>query len=224
MKQKFKKMFALVTTFAMTLSLVTPNFAKAAEPEDNNITDASPVISVTTDKTELHRGDEVTATVSVDTKEVANLVALQIYLAYDKDVFEPATDEPQAALDARKKTLIEYAYSENDHVAFYGLAVMEGGEKFSWNGEILSAKFKVKEDAKVGETSFYFANGDESKGQKDFSTTLYEDAEGSSQGKDPNASGETIKVPTKRVDAKVNVTAPLKSISFNKAAETSKIN
>lgn len=224
MKQKFKKMFALVTTFAMTLSLVAPNFAKAAEPEDNNITDASPVISVTTDKTELHRGDEVTATVSVDTKQVANLVTLQIYLAYDNNVFEPIDSEPKVKLDARKKTLIEYAYREKAPIAFYGLAVMEGGENFSWNGEMLSAKFKVKEDAKVGETSFYFANGDETKGQKDFITSLYEDAESSSQGKDPNASSETKKVPTKCVDTKVNVTAPLKSISFNKAAETSKIN
>ena len=37
MKPKFKKMFALVTAFMMALSIVTPNFAKAAD---------KPVISV----------------------------------------------------------------------------------------------------------------------------------------------------------------------------------
>ena len=37
MKPKFKKMFALVTAFLMSITVITPNFAKAAD---------KPVISV----------------------------------------------------------------------------------------------------------------------------------------------------------------------------------
>lgn len=70
MKPKLKKMFALVTAFMMALSIVTPNFAKA-DDETNK-----PVVSVTTDKDELNKGDEVTATVSLDTKNVQNIMVM----------------------------------------------------------------------------------------------------------------------------------------------------
>lgn len=84
-------MFALVTAFMMALSIVTPNFAKAAD---------KPVISVeaTTatggDLSKLNRGDEITVDVKLNTNSVQKLSVLQLSVHFDPEVFE-AVGEPQ---------------------------------------------------------------------------------------------------------------------------------
>ncbi len=88
-------MFALVTAFMMALSIVTPNVLQKRNGETNK-----PVVSVTTDKDELNKGDEVTATVSLDTKNVQNINGnVTLTLRYDPEVLEPVA-EPEIILTA----------------------------------------------------------------------------------------------------------------------------
>lgn len=201
MKPKLKKMFALVTAFMMALSIVTPNFAKA-DDETNK-----PVVSVTTDKDELNKGDEVTATVSLDTKNVQNINGnVTLTLRYDPEVLEPVA-EPEIILTAPANSFVQATNSITDSVSMYTLLYTDfGASHLEYKGEVFKVKYKVKDNAKAGSTTLKLDTTENAALQEQF-----EDY--------------TIKpIDSTLVNKSVKVVSPLKSISFNGVADEATIN
>lgn len=201
MKPKLKKMFALVTAFMMALSIVTPNFAKA-DDETNK-----PVVSVTTDKDELNKGDEVTATVSLDTKNVQNINGnVTLTLRYDPEVLEPVA-EPEIILTAPANSFVQATNSITDSVSMYTLLYTDfGASHLEYKGEVFKVKYKVKDNAKAGSTTLKLDTTENAALQEQFEDYT------------------TKPIDSTLVNKSVKVVSPLKSISFNGVADEATIN
>ena len=199
MKPKLKKMFALVTAFMMALSIVTPNFAKAAD---------KPVISVeaTTatggDLSKLNRGDEVTVNVKLNTNSVQKLSVLQLSVHFDPEVFE-AVGTPQMVMPKNGGTgLVGISKEKSTLNISYTIDVANPDAQIDYDGVVYTAKLKVKDNAKAGSTTLAFDTSDSE-------AMYYSDdtvADVTLTGKD------------------LGVVSPLKSISFNGVADEATIN
>lgn len=199
MKPKLKKMFALVTAFMMALSIVTPNFAKAAD---------KPVISVeaTTatggDLSKLNRGDEVTVNVKLNTNSVQKLSVLQLSVHFDPEVFE-AVGEPQMIMPKNNGIgLVGISKEKSTLNISYTVDVANPDAQIDYDGVVYTAKLKVKDNAKAGSTTLAFDTSDSE-------AMYYSDqtvADVTLTGKD------------------LGVVSPLKSISFNGVADEATIN
>lgn len=199
MKPKLKKMFALVTAFMMALSIVTPNFAKAAD---------KPVISVeaTTatggDLSKLNRGDEVTVNVKLNTNSVQKLSVLQLSVHFDPEVFE-AVGTPQMVMPKNGGTgLVGISKEKSTLNISYIVDVANPDAQIDYDGVVYTAKLKVKDNAKAGSTTLAFDTSDSE-------AMYYSDqtvADVTLTGKD------------------LGVVSPLKSISFNGVADEATIN
>lgn len=199
MKPKLKKMFALVTAFMMALSIVTPNFAKAAD---------KPVISVeaTTatggDLSKLNRGDEVTVNVKLNTNSVQKLSVLQLSVHFDPEVFE-AVGTPQMVMPKNGGTgLVGISKEKSTLNISYTVDVANPDAQIDYDGVVYTAKLKVKDNAKAGSTTLAFDTSDSE-------AMYYSDqtvADVTLTGKD------------------LGVVSPLKSISFNGVADEATIN
>lgn len=199
MKPKLKKMFALVTAFMMALSIVTPNFAKAAD---------KPVISVeaTTatggDLSKLNRGDEITVDVKLNTNSVQKLSVLQLSVHFDPEVFE-AVGTPQMVMPKNGGTgLVGISKEKSTLNISYIVDVANPDAQIDYDGVVYTAKLKVKDNAKAGSTTLAFDTSDSE-------AMYYSDqtvADVTLTGKD------------------LGVVSPLKSISFNGVADEATIN
>lgn len=199
MKPKLKKMFALVTAFMMALSIVTPNFAKAAD---------KPVISVeaTTatggDLSKLNRGDEITVDVKLNTNSAQKLSVLQLSLHFDPEVFE-AVGEPQMIMPKNNGIgLVGVSKEKSTLNISYIVDVANPDAQIDYDGVVYTAKLKVKDNAKAGSTTLAFDTSDSE-------AMYYSDqtvADVTLTGKD------------------LGVVSPLKSISFNGVADEATIN
>ncbi len=199
MKPKLKKMFALVTAFMMALSIVTPNFAKAAD---------KPVISVeaTTatggDLSKLNRGDEVTVNVKLNTNSAQKLSVLQLSVHFDPEVFE-AVGTPQMVMPKNGGTgLVGISKEKSTLNISYTVDVTNPDAQIDYDGVVYTAKLKVKDNAKAGSTTLAFDTSDSE-------AMYYSDqtvADVTLTGKD------------------LGVVSPLKSISFNGVADEATIN
>lgn len=199
MKPKLKKMFALVTAFMMALSIVTPNFAKAAD---------KPVISVeaTTatggDLSKLNRGDEVTVNVKLNTNSAQKLSVLQLSVHFDPEVFE-AVGTPQMVMQKNGGTgLVGISKEKSTLNISYTVDVANPDAQIDYDGVVYTAKLKVKDNAKAGSTTLAFDTSDSE-------AMYYSDqtvADVTLTGKD------------------LGVVSPLKSISFNGVADEATIN
>lgn len=199
MKPKLKKMFALVTAFMMALSIVTPNFAKAAD---------KPVISVeaTTatggDLSKLNRGDEITVDVKLNTNSVQKLSVLQLSVHFDPEVFE-AVGTPQMVMPKNGGTgLVGISKEKSTLNISYTVDVANPDAQIDYDGVVYTAKLKVKDNAKAGSTTLAFDTSDSE-------AMYYSDqtvADVTLTGKD------------------LGVVSPLKSISFNGVADEATIN
>jgi len=199
MKPKLKKMFALVTAFMMALSIVTPNFAKAAD---------KPVISVeaTTatggDLSKLNRGDEITVDVKLNTNSVQKLSVLQLSVHFDPEVFE-AVGEPQMIMPKNNGIgLVGVSKEKSTLNISYIVDVANPDAQIDYDGVVYTAKLKVKDNAKAGSTTLAFDTSDSE-------AMYYSDqtvADVTLTGKD------------------LGVVSPLKSISFNGVADEATIN
>lgn len=198
MKPKLKKMFALVTAFMMALSIVTPNFAKAAD---------KPVISVeaTTatggDLSKLNRGDEITVDVKLNTNSVQKLSVLQLSVHFDPEVFE-AVGTPQMVMPKNGGTgLVGISKEKSTLNISYTVDVANPDAQIDYDGVVYTAKLKVKDNAKAGSTTLAFDTSDSE-------AMYYSDqtvADVTLTGKD------------------LGVVSPLKSISFNGVADEATI-
>lgn len=192
-------MFALVTAFMMALSIVTPNFAKAAD---------KPVISVeaTTatggDLSKLNRGDEVTVNVKLNTNSVQKLSVLQLSVHFDPEVFE-AVGTPQMVMPKNGGTgLVGISKEKSTLNISYTVDVANPDAQIDYDGVVYTAKLKVKDNAKAGSTTLAFDTSDSE-------AMYYSDqtvADVTLTGKD------------------LGVVSPLKSISFNGVADEATIN
>lgn len=199
MKPKLKKMFALVTAFMMALSIVTPNFAKAAD---------KPVISVeaTTatggDLSKLNRGDEVTVNVKLNTNSVQKLSVLQLSVHFDPEVFE-AVGTPQMVMPKNGGIgLVGISKEKSTLNISYTVDVANPDAQIDYDGVVYTAKLKVKDNAKAGSTTLAFDTSDSE-------AMYYSDqtvADVTLTGKD------------------LGVVSPFKSISFNGVADEATIN
>lgn len=199
MKPKLKKMFALVTAFMMALSIVTPNFAKAAD---------KPVISVeaTTatggDLSKLNRGDEITVDVKLNTNSVQKLSVLQLSVHFDPEVFE-AVGEPQMIMPKNNGIgLVGISKEKSTLNISYTVDVANPDAQIDYDGVVYTAKLKVKDNAKAGSTTLAFDTSDSE-------AMYYSDqtvADVTLTGKD------------------LGVVSPLQSISFNGVADEATIN
>lgn len=190
MKPKFKKMFALVTAFLMSITVITPNFAKAAD---------KPVISVETvsdsgaDVSKLERGDKFTVNVKLNTNSVQKIAVIDLSLHFDPEIFE-IVDKPQTVMPANGGQIITGVNERNSTLNFaYSVNVSDSSAQVEYDGVLYTATLKVKDNAKVESTSL------------DFDTS----------NADPMNYSDNGAVDTTLTGKKLSVVSPLKSISFN---------
>ena len=190
MKPKFKKMFALVTAFLMSITVITPNFAKAAD---------KPVISVETvsdsgaDVSKLERGDKFTVNVKLNTNSVQKIAVIDLSLHFDPEIFE-IVDKPQTVMPANGGQIITGVNERNSTLNFaYSVNVSDSSAQVEYDGVLYTATLKVKDNAKAGSTSL------------DFDTS----------NADPMNYSDNGAVDTTLTGKNLSVVSPLKSISFN---------
>lgn len=199
MKPKLKKMFALVTAFMMALSIVTPNFAKAA---DKPVISVEAITATGGDLSKLNRGDEITVDVKLNTNSVQKLSVLQLSVHFDPEVFE-AVGEPQMIMPKNNGIgLVGVSKEKSTLNISYTVDVANPDAQIDYDGVVYTAKLKVKDNAKAGSTTLAFDTSDSE-------AMYYSDqtvADVTLTGKD------------------LGVVSPLKSISFNGVADEATIN
>lgn len=190
MKPKFKKMFALVTAFLMSITVITPNFAKAAD---------KPVISVETvsdsgaDVSKLERGDKFTVNVKLNTNSVQKIAVIDLSLHFDPEIFE-IVDKPQTVMPANGGQIITGVNERNSTLNFaYSVNVSDSSAQVEYDGVLYTATLKVKDNAKAGSTSLAF----------------------DTSNADPMNYSDNGAVDTTLTGKNLSVVSPLKSISFN---------
>ncbi len=199
MKTKTKKIISLITCFVMLFYLITPSMTYALES-------GKPELSVTTNKQELKRGEEVEVTVNINTNSVSRISALQIELAYDKNVFEPIPnkngtyDDPEILIPNFTNQAMSGAtiYPEAGTSNFMYSIYDEVTEIKDYNGGLYKTKLRVKEDAKIGKYTFKILTGLETYPVMDVL--------------------KNEKIESTFVNADVNVVLPLESISLTSSA------
>lgn len=190
MKPKFKKMFALVTAFLMSITVITPNFAKAAD---------KPVISVETvsdsgaDVSKLERGDKFTVNVKLNTNSVQKIAVIDLSLHFDPEIFE-IVDKPQTVMPANGGQIITGVNERNSTLNFaYSVNVSDSSAQVEYDGVLYTATLKVKDNAKAGSTSLAF----------------------DTSNADPMNYSDNGAVDTTLTGKNLSVVSPLKTISFN---------
>ena len=193
MKNKFlTKVFAVLTAFVMTLTLV-PNVTFAAES-------GKPELKVSVDKSELERTGEFTASVSLNTNNVANISGLQLRLKYDSDVLETVGDVTRI-LPTRSNELCSPSVDTVNNSANFIYALYDDGASLDYNGVVYTIKFKVKDNANFGKSDLTIDT-----------QTAY-----------PIKNGlDNIDIDSTIINSSINVVNPLNKISLGK--ETSTLN
>ena len=188
MKINSKKLVSLAVVLIMLINIFMPSLSLALEP-------GVPEIKVTTDKTEVKRGDTLTATVKLNTNGAKEIQALGIFFPIDTSVFEILETEKMFP-----------SYSENGGVGT--IYTPEGAANFifymtqnevDYNGDVYSVTLKVKDDARITSTTL---------GVTQQIDTIV--------GTDSN--GDTYDIPFTSVEANVNVIAPVEGISLDKTS------
>lgn len=175
---KSKKIFGIVVSLVMILTLFTPTFANA---------ESKPEMKITVNKTDVSEGDEIEASVLLNTNSSNDVFSVDSKITFDGNVLELVGD-PVVVL------VPEIGDCNNvpeDHYSYYGWATM-GDDPLVYNGVLCKVNFKVKNGAPLGESSIQFDTN---------ATALGDD------------SGE-VAIDTSYTNATINVTKALKGISF----------
>lgn len=185
---KSKKIFGIVVSLVMILTLFTPTFANA---------ESKPEMKITVNKTDVSEGDEIEASVSLNTSSENGVFSIDSKITFDENVLEFVGD-PVVVL------VPEIGDCNNvpeDHYSYYGWTTMSD-DPLVYNGDLWKVKFKVKEGAPLGESSIQF----------DTNATML-----------GNDSGE-IAIDTSYTNATINVTKALKGISFEGDKTSAELN
>ena len=175
---KSKKIFGIVVSLVMILTLFTPTFANA---------ESKPEMKITVNKTDVSEGDEIEASVLLNTNSSNDVFSVDSKITFDGNVLEIVGD-PVVVLDTESADCNNNA--ENNY-SYYTWTTLKD-DPLVYNGVLCKVNFKVKNGAPLGESSIQFDTN---------ATTL------------GNDSGE-IAIDTSYTNATINVTKALKGISF----------
>ena len=195
MKNKSIKIMSLITCLLMLFYSIMPNVAYALE-------NGKPELKVTTDKSTIKRGEEITVTVSLNTNSNKNVSSIQTVLFYDSDVFEVSKISrgirnilSQEEQDSGNET---ETYLANTDIVGQVNVTYSVTRNFDYNGTVYQLTLRAKQDAKIGQTTFAI--------QTDGETYPIQD------GINNKPIESTI------TDATVEVILPLESISLTSSA------
>ena len=151
MKNKSIKIMSLITCLLMLFYSIMPNVAYALE-------NGKPELKVTTDKSTIKRGEEITVTVSLNTNSNKNVSSIQTVLFYDSDVFEVSKISrgirnilSQEEQDSGNET---ETYLANTDIVGQVNVTYSVTRNFDYNGTVYQLTLRAKQDAKIGQTTF----------------------------------------------------------------------
>lgn len=175
---KSKKIFGIVVSLVMILTLFTPTFANA---------ESKPEMKITVNKTDVSEGDEIEASVLLNTNSSNDVFSVESKITFDENVLE-IVGEPITVLNTE---LCECNNNVEGNYSYYSWLTSKD-DPLVYNGVLWKVNLKVKNGATLGESSIQFDTN---------ATTL------------GNDSGE-IAIDTSYTNATINVTKALKGISF----------
>ena len=175
---KSKKIFGIVVSLVMILTLFTPTFANA---------ESKPEMKITVNKTDVSEGDEIEASVSLNTSSENGVFSIESKITFDENVLE-IVGEPNTVLNTE---LCECNNNTEENYSYYSWLTSKD-DPLVYNGVLCKVNFKVKNGAPLGESSIQF------------------DTNATALGND---SGE-VAIDTSYTNATINVTKALKGISF----------
>lgn len=173
---KSKKIFGIVVSLVMILTLFTPTFANA---------ESKPEMKITVDKTEVSEGDEIEASVLLNTNSSNDVFSVESKITFDGNVLEIVGD-PVVVLDTESADCNNNA--ENNYS--YYVWTTSKDDPLVYNGVLWKVRFKVKNGANLGASSIQF------------------DSNSTELGSDSGV------IDTSYTNATINVTKALKGISF----------
>ena len=178
----------------MILYAIIPNIAYALET-------GKPELKLTTDKTTVKRGEEVTLTLSLNTNSNKSVASIQSYINYDSNIFEVSkitrgiknilTQEEQDS-GSESET-----YMANIDIPGRINVLYTVSKSFEYNGTVCQIVLKAKQNAQIGKSDFII-NADE----------RYPVNGGSDTGGGHKPIESTI------INSNVEIIAPLESISL----------
>lgn len=141
----------------MILYAIIPNIAYALET-------GKPELKLTTDKTTVKRGEEVTLTLSLNTNSNKSVASIQSYINYDSNIFEVSkitrgiknilTQEEQDS-GSESET-----YMANIDIPGRINVLYTVSKSFEYNGTVCQIVLKAKQNAQIGKSDFII-NADE---------------------------------------------------------------
>ena len=175
---KSKKIFGIVVSLVMILTLFTPTFANA---------ESKPEMKITVNKTDVSEGDEIEASVLLNTNSSNDVFSVDSKITFDGNVLEIVGD-PVVVLDTE---ITDCNNNAENNYSYYTWTTLKD-DPLVYNGVLCKVNFKVKNGAPLGESSIQF------------------DTNATALGND---SGE-VAIDTSYTNATINVTKALKGISF----------
>ena len=183
---KSKKIFGIVVSLVMILTLFTPTFANA---------ESKPEMRITVNKTEVSEGDEIEASVLLNTNSSNDVFSVESKITFDGNVLEIVGD-PVVVLDTESADCNNNA--ENNYS--YYVWTTSKDDPLVYNGVLWKVRFKVKNGANLGASSIQF------------------DSNSTELGSDSGV------IDTSYTNATINVTKALKGISFADNKNSAELN
>ena len=206
MKLKSKKIISALTILAIICNMILPSVSFAIE---NGVAEAKVQLS----KTELERGDEVTISFYLNTNGAKGVKSSQTLLNFDSDVVEPVgtptlNSEFTSIIPEYPAPMVSITDRDNEEdptkdIHRINFFWSSGANEFelNYNGVIFTATFKVKDNAKLGKSTFELVD-DKVKSPIVCGMDML--------------TGGIIEIPYTVQNADINVIQPVNSISLNK--------
>lgn len=193
-----KKILSFIVCLVMVLNLCLPTLtAFAAET-------GKPEIKLTASASNLKRGDTVDVTMSLNTNK-AGVAGVNILVKYDTDVFELIKDvESVLPSEYANGKLSQDVNRKDIGVCGFMLVKISGEPLEEYKGNVCKAYFKVKDNAKLGETKFTFYNN-----PNDIMWDY------------PCIGSDYKEISTSLVETSVNINLPLEAISIKNSTTIS---
>ena len=187
-----KKIISILTLIVLIASIFLPNVSYALEA-------GKAELKIVPSANEVQRGDEITASIYLNTNSVEPIVAIEAYMYYDPNVLEPV-GQPTRDLPVQSSTMFgdvggAMLDTEKNFVCFLWSS---DTVELDYNGSLCTMTFKVKEDATLGNSILEIKGDNPALAGSDFDTN------------------EPIEIPYTVQNADINVIQPVNSISLNK--------
>ena len=189
---KLNKTISILAVIVLIFNIVFPTLTFALE-------EGKAEVKVVTSATEVKRGDEITVTAKLNTNSVDSITALTVRVKYDPNVLEPI-GETTRELPTQKDEMggVELDTDLNR----FSLVWSTVGGYLSYNGNLVSQKFKVKENATIGNSTLSLVN---------------DEGQDAVEGLDLETF-QPVEIPYTMENANINVVVPVDSITLNKTS------